>query len=242
MHRNFWTPVFNPRKLYLHTHTLQQRGDVCTSAFLNVVSNRKAALCGLGEVVMASGLLLVASNQLLPLSTPRSFPTVTNVCASLLPFLKLLNFQSLFAITSLLFNPGDGHLPPNHGQLWAPTCSSLVRLPTPMWFAPFVPGGFIHVICQGWDGEPPPPPCSTPNHGLFGAEVDIQQWWNLLCKALLPPGKSKGVKLFPGECCFSDGQTCFSPGRQGKHRHSCSPCLWTTSFRSFACLHHNRGP
>lgn len=40
----------------------------------NAVSDGKAALCGLGEVVVASGLLLVVSNHLLPLSTQGLFP------------------------------------------------------------------------------------------------------------------------------------------------------------------------
>jgi len=105
-------------------HTQNHRGHVCTSSVLNVVSDWNAALWGLGEVVVASGLLLVVSNWLLPLLILRSLPTVTNVHASLLPLLKLLGFKSLFVITSSLFNPGDGHLPPQHGQLWAPMHSN----------------------------------------------------------------------------------------------------------------------
>lgn len=98
----------------IYTHTHKTTEDMCVHTpphTPNAVSNRKAALCGLGEVVVASGLLQVASNQLLPLSNPRSLPTVTNVHASLLPLLKLLHFRSLFVITSLLFNPGDSRLP-----------------------------------------------------------------------------------------------------------------------------------
>lgn len=55
----------------MHTHT--HRGCVY-NPLLNAAPDRKAVLCNVGEVVVASGLLLVVLNQLLPLSAQGLFP------------------------------------------------------------------------------------------------------------------------------------------------------------------------
>lgn len=108
------------------------RGQVCTAL------SEYDVLGGPGEFLLASGPLLVASNQLWPLSAPRSLPVVTNIHAALLPLLKL-HFQSLLWSLPWLFNLDDGRLSPHHGQIWGPMCFSLVHLPTPTCLAPAFP-------------------------------------------------------------------------------------------------------
>lgn len=69
-------PVIITSCNYTDTH------DMCVQAPLPMAADGKAALCDLGEVLVASGLLLPPPNRLLTLSTPRSLPTVINVRAS----------------------------------------------------------------------------------------------------------------------------------------------------------------